>query len=127
MNKDEYEQTFGKKILGQSDYQAVFDELLRQGISCCIVTDGPRVLYAATKEKRWKIAPPRINSVNPTGSGDSMIAGVLYAYAHNWDTEKALRFGTAAGASNAQRWEVANSSLEEITALESQVAIEILS
>ncbi len=127
MNKDEYEQTFGKKILGQSDYHAAFDELLGQGISCCIVTDGPRALYAATTEKRWKITPPRINSVNPTGSGDSMIAGMLYGYTHDWDTEKALRFGVAAGASNAQRWEVANSSLEDITALESQVTIEVLS
>ncbi len=127
MNKDEYEQTFGKKILGQSDYHAAFDELLGQGISCCIVTDGPRALYAATTEKRWKITPPRINSVNPTGSGDSMIAGMLYGYTHDWDTEKALRFGVAAGASNAQGWEVANSSLEDITALESQVTIEVLS
>ncbi len=127
MNKDEYEQTFGKKILGQSDYQAVFDELLRQGISCCVITDGPRALYAATSEKRWKVTPPRINSVNPTGSGDSMLAGMLYGYTHDWNTEKALRFGVAAGASNAQHWEIANSSLEDITALESAVAMEILS
>jgi fructose-1-phosphate kinase PfkB-like protein len=35
-------------------------------------------VYAATNEKRWKITPPRINTVNSTGSGDSMIAGMLY-------------------------------------------------
>ncbi len=127
MNKGEYEQTFGKKILGQRDYHSTFDELLGQGIACCIVTDGPRAIYAATSEKRWKITPPRINAVNPTGSGDSMIAGILYGYTNGWDTEKALRFGTAAGVCNAQNWEVARSSLENIGALKSRITIETLS
>ena len=127
LNKDEYEQTFGKRILEQRDYENAFDELLGQGISCCIVTDGPRAVYAATNEKRWKITPPRINAVNPTGSGDSMIAGMLFGYTHGWDMEDALRFGVAAGARNAQHWEVANSSLENIRALKSQVTIETLS
>lgn len=127
MNKDEYEQTFGKKIHGERDFHNAFDELLSQGISCCIVTDGSRAVYAATDENRWKIIPPRINAMNPTGSGDSMIAGMLYGYAQAWDTEEVLRFGVAAGASNAQHWEVSNSSLENISALKSQITIETLS
>lgn len=127
MNRDECEQTFGKKLTGHADYHRMFDDLLGQRISCCIVTDGPRAVYAVTNEKRWKITPPRINTVNPTGSGDSMIAGILYGYAHAWDMEDVLRFGVAAGASNAQKWEVAGSSFDEINALKSQVTIETLS
>jgi fructose-1-phosphate kinase PfkB-like protein len=49
MNKDEYEQTFGKKILGQHDYHSAFDELLAQGISCCIVTNGSRAGLCGNK------------------------------------------------------------------------------
>ncbi|MBI5472630.1 MAG: 1-phosphofructokinase family hexose kinase [Ignavibacteriae bacterium] len=126
LNKDEYEQTFGKKLLEQRDYHNAFDELLGQGIFCCIVTDGSRAVYAATNTQRWKITPPSINAVNPTGSGDSMIAGMLYGYAHDWDQEDVLRFGVAAGACNAQRWEVANSSLENILAMQSHVSIDTL-
>ncbi len=127
MNIAEYERTFDKKLLEQYDYHNAFDELLSQGISCCIITDGSRAVYAATNEKRWKIIPPRIHAENPTGSGDAMVAGMLYGYAHGWDMEDVLRFGVAAGASNAQHWEVANSSLENINALQSHVSIETLS
>ncbi len=127
MNKDEYERTFDKRILSERDYHGACDGLLGQGISCCVVTDGSRAVYAATNEQRWKITPPGISAVNPTGSGDSMVAGMLYGYANGWDTEDALRFGVAAGAANAQRWEVANSSLENINALKSHVSIETLS
>jgi len=126
MNKEEYERTFGGTITDSSDYLTVSESFLRQGTTICIITDGPGTVYAATKDKRWTITPPTIRSVNSTGSGDSMVAGMLYAFTHGWDTERALTFGVAAGSCNAQRWEVANSSFEEITQMESRVSLKTL-
>ncbi len=124
MNKNEFEQTFGKILSGPGDYHRMFDEILGQGISCCIVTDGSHVLYAATSSQRWKINPPKISPVNSTGSGDSMVGGMMYGFTQGWGTERALKLGVAAGSCNAQRWEVANCSLEDIASLESEVMIE---
>jgi tagatose 6-phosphate kinase len=124
LNKQEYEETFGKKLSQAASYHGAFDEVLARGVSSFIITDGPGTVYAATIESRWKITPPTVSSVNPTGSGDSMVAGILYGYARGWDTKKAIRFGVAAGASNAQHWEVATSPLEEILSLETKVKIE---
>ena len=126
LNKQEYESTFSKRLSQPADFHAAFDEMLDKGVSCFIITDGASVVYATTTEERWKITPPSISAVNPTGSGDSMVAGILYGYAQGWDTKKAIRFGVAAGTSNARRWEVATSSLEEILSLESNVIVEDL-
>jgi tagatose 6-phosphate kinase len=124
MNKEEFEQTFGTTIANDADFGRVLTDALRKGISCLIITDGPHAVYAGTKESSWKLIPPRIMATNPTGSGDCMVAGILYGYTRGLDFRKAMALGAAAGAANAQRWEVAASSWEEISALESRVTIE---
>ncbi len=72
----------------------------------------------------WKITPPSVKAVNPTGSGDAMIAGILYGFQQGWKFERCLAFGAAAGAANARTWEIAGSSPEEITSLESNVMMQ---
>jgi 1-phosphofructokinase family hexose kinase len=126
MNKEEYERTFGRRIAGTSDYLTAFEAFLSRGATLCVITDGPGVVYAATNDKRWMVTPPAISSVNATGSGDSMVAGMLYAFTRGWDTERALAFGVAAGSCNAQQWDVANSTLKDITQMETQVLLKTL-
>jgi tagatose 6-phosphate kinase len=58
-----------------------------------------------------------VESVNPTGSGDSMIAGILYGLRRSWPFADCLAFGAAAGASNARVREVAQASREDIMSL----------
>ena len=123
LNKDEYEQTFGKKLERESDYRPALEVFVTRGINYCVITDGNRPLYAASEEGEWKLVPPEVTTINSTGSGDSMIAGLIYGLGKGWGFERCLTFGAAAGAANAQKWQVANSSLEEITVLESKVLL----
>jgi tagatose 6-phosphate kinase len=58
-----------------------------------------------------------VESVNPTGSGDSMIAGILYGLRRSWPFADCLAFGAAAGAANARVREVAQSSSDDIESL----------
>jgi tagatose 6-phosphate kinase len=122
-NKEEYEQTFGKRLEIEDDFRWALDSLLRLGITYCIITAGSAPFYAATREGMWKVRPPAVKAVNATGSGDSMVAGFLFGLTHGWDFERCLRFGAAAGAANASVWEVAASSKEHIEALENEVEI----
>ncbi len=122
-NKDEYEQTFGKPLKSDEDFRMALESLLRLGITYCIITAGSSPFYAATRDGIWKVTPPAVKAVNPTGSGDSMIAGILCGLTHGWDFERCLSFSAAAGAANARVWEVASSSPEEIVALEGGVEV----
>jgi len=122
-NKEEYEQTFDKRLQKDDDYRFGLDSLLRLGITYCIITAGSAPFYAATREGMWKVRAPAVKPVNATGSGDSMVAGILHGLTHGWEFERCLRFGAAAGAANASVWQVASSSKEQIEALENSVEV----
>jgi tagatose 6-phosphate kinase len=125
-NKDEFEQTFHSRLERESDYRAALATCLERGITYCIFTDGPRPAYAAHGDGMWKIVPASVEAVNATASGDSMLAGVLHGLQQGWPFERCIAFGAAAGAANARRWEVAQSSIAEITELEDQIIVQKL-
>lgn len=116
-NREEFEQTFGTQLRGESDMVAAARSLVARGVRYSLITDGPRPFAAADADGAWIVTPPEVKSVNPTGSGDSMIAGILYGLRQSWRFSDCLGFGAAAGASNARVREVAQSSRSDIESL----------
>ncbi len=123
LNREEFEQTFKCALTSEQDILDALDALLARGIGYAILTDGARAVYTAHGVEVWKVTPPAIQAVNPTGSGDSMTAGLLFGLVQHWELDRTLRFGTAAGASNASMWQVASSSAEEIAQMERNVRL----
>jgi tagatose 6-phosphate kinase len=126
-NKREFEMTFRQSLTTESDHLGAVRFLLNQGARYGILTDGERVFYAGIQGHFWKVTPPQAKAVNPTGSGDALVAGILYGFHQGWKFERCLGFGAAAGAANARVWEIADSSLEEILSLEASVRIQRIS
>lgn len=112
-NRQEYEETFGTALRAEADFHDAIRSLLRTA-SMVVMTDGASPCYAGSAAGVWKYTPPHPPSINPTGSGDSMVAGILYGLTQAWPFEESVRFGVAAGSANAGTWEVAACSLEEI-------------
>ncbi len=106
INRHEYEQTSGNSAGTEREVLAALDALRNAGIRLVVLTDGERAVYAADTASVWRVAPPVITSVNPTGSGDSMLAGMLFGIEQGWDMPVWLSFGVAAGAANAAVREV---------------------
>ena len=126
-NKREFEITFHQSLETESDHVRAVQFLLDQGARYSILTDGGHMFYAGIQGHFWKVTPPPTKAVNATGSGDALVAGILYGFHQGWKFERCLAFGAAAGAANARVWEVANSSLQEILLLEASVEIQRLS
>lgn len=82
------------------------------GDGCCY-TDSERTLL----RKGRKVA----KIVNASGAGDSFYAGVIYAYLHDLDTERALDYGMAAGAMAVMHENTVNPALS-VAALERMLA-----
>jgi 1-phosphofructokinase len=123
-NKREFEMTFHQSLTTELDSVRAVQFLLEQGVQYSILTDGGREFYAGIQGHVWKVMPPPIKEVNATGSGDALVAGILYGFHQGWKFERCLAFGAAAGAANAQVWEVANSTLQEILSLEANVKVQ---
>lgn len=57
----------------------------RRGAHAVVTSLGPGGLLAATPDGTWQAAPPRTLSGNPTGAGDSAVAGLLSALTEGLD------------------------------------------
>lgn len=125
-NRREYAMTFGRNPRGVRSIRAALDDALERGVEYAVMTDGAGMTYAASREGYWQVRNPRIRTVNPVGSGDAMVAGILYALSKDWDFPRALTFGSAAGVANAQVWEVACSGPERIAGIEPSIHLESL-
>jgi 1-phosphofructokinase family hexose kinase len=123
LNRDEFHSTFGRRIGSAGEALEAAREVVRRGIVRCVISDGPHALVAATHDGAWIVEPPAVTAVNPTGSGDALLAGIIHGLGRGWDFPEALAFGAAAGAANAAVWDVCDAGVEQITGLLDMVHI----
>ncbi len=89
----------------------------RSGCEVALVTDGARGAVLACGDGVWECAPPVVDVVSAVGSGDSFLAGFLWAWDNGQGPEEALRLGTAAGAANARHYGSGFCTRDEIETL----------
>lgn len=63
-----------------------------------VVKRGAGGCEAATGEKRWRIAAPKLEAVDTTGAGDAFVAAFLAARLRGEEVQAALECAVAAGA-----------------------------
>jgi tagatose 6-phosphate kinase len=71
------------------------------GAEWLVISDGAKCVEARHGRERFSFTPPRVNAVNPIGSGDAMLAGMAVALARGETMREAIRLGIACGAANA--------------------------
>ncbi|MFE0471966.1 1-phosphofructokinase family hexose kinase [Streptomyces sp. NPDC058947] len=67
----------------------------RRGAGAVVASLGPEGLLAATREGRWRATPPAPVRGNPTGAGDSAVAGLLSGLADHLPWPDGLTRATA--------------------------------
>ncbi|MGX2995480.1 1-phosphofructokinase family hexose kinase [Streptomyces sp. JNUCC 64] len=67
------------ELTGSHDPAQATRETRRRGAHAVIASLGPEGLLAVTPEGRWRARPPGLVKGNPTGAGDSAVAGLLSA------------------------------------------------
>jgi tagatose 6-phosphate kinase len=99
-NRSELEATFGKALKTERDVKVAVRQLSDRGAKNVVVTDGSRPALAFDGTHFWRIHSPRIQVVNPIGSGDSFTAGLVWRLAKGETLAEACRWATACGAAN---------------------------
>ncbi|NEB03804.1 1-phosphofructokinase family hexose kinase [Streptomyces sp. SID13726] len=67
------------ELTGSHDPLRATQDARRRGALAVVASLGPQGLLAATPEGRWRATPPAPTRGNPTGAGDSAVAGLLSA------------------------------------------------
>lgn len=98
-----------------------------KGIAVVVLSMGAEGALASLAGTRWRAIPPRVEQINPVGSGDCLVAGMAAGIRRGWPLEEALRFGIACGAANAAVWEAAHVAPEHACELIPKVVMEKVS
>jgi tagatose 6-phosphate kinase len=87
---------------GRPDDSAAVSALTEAGAGWALVSMGAAgAMLGNSSGDLWRIEPPRVEAVNPIGSGDVMAAGLALALVRGDFVPDAVAYGTACAAANA--------------------------
>ena len=102
-NNEELSQLLGREISKDLDeLKEVLEEPLFEGIEWIIVSLGANGAFAKHGDTFYKVNIPRIQVVNPVGSGDSTVAGIASGLFHKESDQDLLKKANVLGMLNAQ-------------------------
>lgn len=78
---------------------------LSLGPNGCLVTDGELYLHSV---------PPKIQEINPVGSGDALVAGFAIGIAKKFPLPVSSKLGVALGTANAMKWDIGKFNLKDL-------------
>jgi tagatose 6-phosphate kinase len=96
----------------------------RRGVACGVVTDGPNPVFILCRGCHYRANPPQIQVVNPIGSGDSLLAGLVDGWLNKLEPEALIRHAVACAIANALVWDAGAIEPGEVARWSERVVIE---
>jgi 1-phosphofructokinase family hexose kinase len=125
-NREELARTLGRPLTDDAQLHSAVAELHERGASWVVVSAGAGALWASGAGSCWRIQSLRVNTVNPIGCGDCLLAGIVWGLSNGQSPLEAIRVGVAAAAENAQQLLPARIDPEQVLQLAKRVIAEKL-
>lgn len=123
-NLEELSTLLGRTVQNAQQALAAGQELAEGGLQIVLISLGAGGAVAVTrKQGHWIAKPPKVEPVSSVGCGDALVAGFAAASLLGKGFGDCIRWGMAAGAANAARFENAGCTREEITKLIPEVQL----
>ncbi len=101
MNVSELGATVGRALRTPSQIIAAGRELLARGARHVLVTHGAHGAWLVCPHHARQFQPPKVKTLNPIGSGDSVTAGIAVGLVKDQRMPDAVALGIACGTANA--------------------------
>ncbi|MEN7972817.1 MAG: hexose kinase [Verrucomicrobiota bacterium] len=111
------------QTIGGEDLMGACRELIQRGARSVLITRGSRSSFFVDESKALEIFPPRIEAVNPVGSGDAVTAGMAVELNRGTEISEAIITGMACGAANALNLLSGMLKLDDVERLRSAVSV----
>lgn len=125
-NRYELEQYCGRDLPTLIDVATEARVLQRNGINYVAVSLGKEGALLCGPENTYYAAAPAAKISSTVGAGDSMVAGFVYAFAHQQTPEQALRLGIACGTGTSLHPGTALFTAEDLAALQHDIVVRAL-
>lgn len=116
-NRHEISELVGRRLTSLEDFIQAAEEVRSQGVRTVLVSMGADGMIAVGEGKRYLATPPKVETVNNVGLGDSAVAGFIYGLANRFELKDCLVHGTAAGTATAMKPGTARASKEDVMAM----------
>jgi 1-phosphofructokinase family hexose kinase len=116
-NQDEAEQATGIPVRDEAGAARAARFFLNRGVRMVALSLGSQGLLLATEAETVRVHCPHITVRNPTGAGDALLAGLVYALSSQYPLEETARWGVACGSAAAARDDTSFGDLIEVQAL----------
>ena len=123
-NTDEIAAVLRHAVTGEEEVVAAAKELHEQGVPLVVVSLGGAGAVMACDEGVYRGRSPRIEVVNPVGSGDTLVGAFGVALARGASAPEALRYGMACATANCLSPETGAFDLTVAEELQAQTAVE---
>jgi tagatose 6-phosphate kinase len=122
-NRSELAATVKGQLKDEAETRRAMREVCERGAQRVVVTAGQEPTLAFDGKIFWRVSSPRIEAVNPIGSGDAFTAGLVARLVRGDDLGEACRWGAAAGAANALTFLPGEVNREDVERLAPGVAV----
>lgn len=123
-NRDEIEGITGRKINSIEDAVREIKLFQDKGIKLVVISLGAEGSVAGYEGKFYKVTIPKVEAINPVGSGDSYVGGVAIGIERGYSIEELLKFASACGTANAMEKETGFVREEVVNELVSRIIVE---
>ena len=123
-NIAETEKSLGKSLKSEQDIIEHLKYLYDNKVKLSFITNGDKPTYASKYDFIYKIMSPSVKCIDPTGSGDAFVSGIIYGLEKALVFDDFIRYASALGALNASRWEVCTVNPREAEELKTKVEVE---
>lgn len=122
-NIHEFGDLLGVTLKNKQDVFSYLDHSLLKGVPFILVSCGREGAVAKFHERLFDIQIPKIETVNPTGSGDATVGGIAFALDQGLSIEETLKYGMACGMSNALEQAVGYVTKENVARLKNEIIL----
>jgi 1-phosphofructokinase family hexose kinase len=116
-NHLEAEEISGIHVEDETGAARAARHFLNKGVHLVALSMGQAGLLLASYDETVRVHSPRVTVRNPTGSGDALLAGLVYALSRQLPLEEVARWGVAAGSAAAAREDTSFGDLSEVQSL----------
>jgi len=120
---DEIEKSLNIKLHSEEDKINFLASLYAKNIKQAYLTDGSKPFFASNFDFRFRIIPPSVKTIDSTGSGDALTAGIAFGWHNDLVFEEALKTAVALGTANASVFDVCNVKINGFEELKTSVII----
>lgn len=123
-NSNEIESSLGVSFQSEEEKIKFLENIYSKGIKLSFITDGEKPAYASKYDFHYKIYPPKIETFDPTGSGDAFVAGIVYGIENSLVFDDFLKIAAGLGTANASMWSTCRVTVEQMNLYNEKVKFE---